>query len=321
MLNNPFRQNLLTSLTALLIMSSAFAQDTQETYKLTGRDLKKDGLELSGVAILKDSKGFIGPDEGKSVYHITIDHATREINVGDNIKLTDSKGEIDIEGVAAGGEDVCYIIGSHGISRKGQEFGPNAYSIWKLEFDKGEWEYRRSSLSDYIATNQTLAPFYRKRLQENGVNIEGIAYDPINRHLYAGFRAPSIDGQAFVLEVESRVVFGTTSEFKDAQLHAIKLGEGYGIRDIIKIDRGFLILAGNSAPSDGTSFDPNREYRLCFWRGIGSTVKQLAVIPKPNEDAKPEALLLLNEDSEAVEVLVISDSAENGEPTVLRASF
>lgn len=318
---NQFLQSCLTPFIAVLVAGSTFAQDAAETYKLTGTDLKKKSLELSGIAILKDSKGFIGPDEGKSIYHITIDHDAREINVGDGIKLTETKGEIDIEGVAAGGEDVCYIIGSHGISRKGQEFGPNAYTIWKLELDNGEWEWRRSSLSDYIATNQTLAPFYRKTLQENGVNIEGLAYDPITRNLYAGFRAPNIGGKAFVLEVESRVVFGTTAEFKDAQLHAINLGEGYGVRDIIKSNRGFLILAGNSAPDGASGFDPNREYRLFFWRGIGSTVKQLAVIPKPNKDAKPEALLLLKEDSEGVEVLVISDNAENGQPTILRASF
>ncbi|MFT5470288.1 MAG: hypothetical protein ACI8UO_005416 [Verrucomicrobiales bacterium] len=255
------------------------------------------------------------------IYHFSVDHVAREIKVGDGIKLTESKGEIDIEGVAAGGENLCYIVGSHGISRKKREFSPNAFSIWKLKFDDDEWEFRRGSLSVLIATNEKLGPFYRKTLQENGVNIEGLACDPETDTLYAGFRAPNIEGKGFVLEFDSEVVFGKTAEIVKPTLHEIDLGVGYGIRDIIKIEHGFLILAGNSAPDDGVGFDPDREYLLFHWTGPEGELKKLTTVPKPNSKAKPEALLLLKEDEAGFEVLVISDGIKNGAPTVLSAKF
>ncbi len=287
-------------------------------------DDEGDHEELSAIAVIRGANGLLAPDEGKRVYPFKVDYRNGQITLGEGIKLTDAKGDIDIEGIAAGEEDY-FIVGSHGISRRSQIYRPNGFTIWKLRVDpdtgspSNDSDIRRGTLADLIALDPTLSPHYRHSLQENGINIEGLAYDSAVGHLYAGFRAPTKGKYAFVLEVDVDTVFG--GELRtDHELHRLELGEGYGIRDLIKVDKGFLVLAGNAAPDDAATFDPSREFQLFFWKGSGSEVTKVASVRKPTNNAKPEALLLLRETTVLFDLLVLSDSAPNGSPTVLHVA-
>ena len=320
---------LLSALLLGRLSSETNAQDSEtfpDQFTISGDfDDKDDNEELSAIAVLQGANGLLAPDEGKRVYPFTIDEKEGAITLGKDIKLTDTKGDIDIEGIAAG-EKEYFIVGSHGISRKSQKYRPNGFTIWKLQVDPDsgrpdkDSDIRRSTLADLIALDPKLSSHYRSPLQENGINIEGLAYDSAEGHLYAGFRAPNKGEHAFVLEVDADAVFGAEVS-TDHELHRLRLGNGYGIRDLIKVEKGFLVLAGNAAPDDAPTFDPDREFLLFFWKGEGSSVTELAKVPKPSKDAKPEGLLLLKETAESFDLLVISDSAPNGSPTVLRVSL
>ena len=87
------------------------------------------------------------------------------------------------------------------------------------------------------------------------------------------------------------------------------LADPAGIRDLIKVAGGFLLLAGPEQNVMGPAY-------VHFWRGRGKEAQLLGQIPKPKDaKAKPEALLLLGEDEKEYGVLVFSDGVPGGEPT------
>lgn len=103
-------------------------------------------------------------------------------------------------------------------------------------------------LSKIILADPTLQPFADRRLENNGVTIEGIA---IRRdRLLAGFRGPTLpNGRAAVLSVALDSLFGNGAAAP--QLHRLRLGDGQGVRDLAPYRNGILVLAGPTADGPG----------------------------------------------------------------------
>jgi hypothetical protein len=104
--------------------------------------------------------------------------------------------------------------------------------------------------------------------EDGGLNIEGIAWDPVNSRLLLGLRSPVRAGQALLLPVTLRDVNGAFTadnlDLANSQLIQLSLG-GAGIRDI-QYDstlKSFLLISG--APENIKRSD------FILWRWDGSS--------------------------------------------------
>ena len=195
--------------------------------KLLGKAGKKSN-DVSGIACTSASFPrlcLVIDDESQHAQVIVLKDGA--IRAGDTISLIDDRYEdepleLDGEGVAFA-EGSFYIIGSHGHPRdKDTQLDPvrdaaeiearveaNSQLI-RVKINpatvtaKGKLTStpeieRSSSLRDTLLAEFALEPFIDKRLDDNGLTIEGVAIHA--GRLYAALRAPSLDGRGVILSV------------------------------------------------------------------------------------------------------------------------
>jgi hypothetical protein len=214
-----------------------------------------------------------------------------------------------------------YVAGSHGCSRKKGKFRTSSFLLVRVPVNAAgevakpiEATYR---LSDVLRQG-SLSPYFSQPLREqagtdgedkSGLNVEGLAIQ--GPKLYAGLRAPLIDGKAVIavayvdeLFKEGAAPIGGTM----IPPLSVPLGSHAGIRDIAALPDGrLLILSGptldQKVPSEIFVFDPNEPK---------SQPTRLAIVD--DMPGKPEALLFLDQDQDKVRVVVMSDGPPNGSP-------
>jgi hypothetical protein len=168
---------------------------------------------------------------------------------------------------------------------------------------------RSPQLRNFLAAQPDLKPFMDKRLDQNGLTIEGIAVR--DKRLFAGMRGPLLTGnQAAIVSIAIDSLFEGGEP--GARLQFLDLG-ARGIRDLAAFENGFLVLAGPSAEADGM-------YAIYFWDGE-EILKRLAELPKfttkKGKQAKPEAVLTLDSSNGGLRVLVLFDGPKEGSPRAL----
>jgi hypothetical protein len=294
-----------------------------------------EGKEISGIACAPLSSDLmrciIATDEGFSGVLVTLQN--RSIQVDDEISLVPSQGkEFDAEGAAFDAKtNAFYVIGSHGKSRHKCEDNPAAFSLIRIPIDpktgRPSFEVKAGAVAKEIVfaksikpamlASEKIGPHVDKCLgtkpskkkkgdfaHEQGANVEGLAI--LGGNLFVGFRGPVQNGTAYMLKFDRDAVFA--QEGAKASTIEVKLGNGMGVRDLAAVAGGLLVLSG---PEDD---DPGKAAIHYYDDGKG-TVDSLGQIPDPADGGKPEALLLLEETPTRYRVLVLSDSAKNGEPT------
>ncbi len=227
--------------------------------------------------------------------------------------------EIDAEGVAYD-DGYLYVVSSHGLSRKGCKYRESQNFIFRFPVDaetgKPDFEFEDDVVASKVEVSARLRKLIRKTdiiypymdacLSSNGANFEGLAV--ADDQIYLGFRAPSLDSYAFVLEVPVDSVFGDASD--DRAIHALKLGKGAGIRDLAAVNGGLLVLSG-------PAFSADVPQRIFFWDAATEQIQMLAEITGYDEK-KAEALLVIDPamtaESRTYSVLVFYDGVKNGEP-------
>ena len=241
---------------------------------------------------------------------------------------TQSFKETDGEGVDFD-QGRYYVIGSHGTSKNHGDYQASRFFIYRFSVDAatgmppfpitGDDPAKEVERSDRLEAILKSIPMLRdyactraqaecKSLQEHGINIEGVAVR--NGSIYLGFRAPSLDGAGFVVRVAEDAVFGDAPAAP--QVFRPRLGVGMGIRDLVKVQDGFLILAGAELPEKEGDVG---KAELFFWRSDSADVTPLGALAGMKTDVKPEALLVLEEQDSAYRVLVLSDGPAGGNPT------
>jgi len=248
--------------------------------------------------------------------------------------------EIDIEAITRhGASNVFYAVGSHSYVRKNVTNRPRSYEknwerfiedspdprpsrdrLVRLEIDAGTGELLGAvqdvrGLRKKLDEEDVFEHFGEIPSKENGIDIEGLASD--GKSLFVGFRGPVFRfGFAPVLVFEPERV-------RQAELRFVAL-DGRGIRDMARVEGGFLVLAGAIG-------DSALSQAIYFWNGetcfpgaredgdppVGVSVR-LGGIGTP-AGGKAEGLLLLSETDEHYELLVIYDGVAGGAPTRLRA--
>lgn len=258
---------------------------------------------------------FVQVKEGELV-------AGSSINLIGN-KFDDEPLELDGEGVAFS-QGSYYVIGSHGHPRdKKNKLDPvkDAEEIKAriaassqivrfraaAEGGAAPETVRTPNLRKIIAAEPSLAPFMDRRLENNGLTIEGIAIRD-DGTLFAGFRGPVLDGnkKAAILSVAIDTLFaGAGTEHR---LFRLELGEGRGVRDLASFETGLLILAGPAADGPGV-------YAVFAWDGKSDLVEPLAELTQFAAARKPEGLLPLDKSAAGLRILIVFDGDEEGTPT------
>lgn len=283
----------------------------------------KDAGNISGAACYEvngERKScLLAGDEARHACFFRIDGQT--IVPGPTIKLFPHKendvavSEADIEGVSFS-NGYYYLTGSHGLARHNAEFQASRFLVFRFEVDAETGMpslpfppdvEKSDNLRKMIAEAPELGAYAEKPLGEHGVNIEGLAVR--NHHLFLGFRAPVLDGKAFVMSVDVDAVFGNTPA--GPHVYSIALGDGVGVRDLVAVEGGFLVLGGPEMDEPGAA-------KLFFWDGQSTAPKRLGRLAGLPEGAKPEAVLVLAEDTEAYRLLIMSDGIAGGAPLEYR---
>ena len=299
-------------------------------------DNKKEAENISGVACAPagasadPARGcLLVSDEvsGKGKRYVRffrVDDGTRKLRLGPTLELLPNSipGEADVEG-ADFDDGHFYVVGSHAMSvgrNEPPEYQPSRFFIYRFrpggknvaQVEKRNLEALLARLPEGIGRHACTAARWRRRpgepacmtLQEHGLNVEGLAVR--DGHLYLGLRAPVLDSRAFIVRVATEGAFGAAEA--RPEVFPLPLSPGVGVRDLARVDGGFLVLTGPELPeADGQSGSA----QVVFWREDG-TLRPLGPLGGMRPDEKPEALLVLGEDAQGYRVLVMSDGTGKG---------
>ena len=240
--------------------------------------------------------------------------------------------ELDAEGVAYA-DGAFYVVGSHGRPRR--EHGQGAEGDARAEATRHLFRIRldpkavdpetgqlraepeitgTAALARIIADIPALAPFHDRALEEGGVTIEGVAVR--GGRLHVGLRGPVLaDGSAAIVSVPLAGLFDGkpgAGTLATVALGPDSHGQKRGVRDLVAVPDGFLILAGPMLdPEDGAV--AAGDYTVFAWDGTGAPRKRRDLPGYPRKE-KPEALLPLDENTDGQRVLVFFDGPKEGAP-------
>ena len=331
----------------LLATSSAIADISRssETWKVKPNFEKSDKAResISGAACVPDLGQCLAVnDEKKYAQFFKIDD--RRLEPGRLIRLLPGKidgkktKEIDAEGAVyvpprnTGEPGFYFVTGSHGLSRSG-EFQQSRFVLFRFPVDpetgaptfkfddkKVAPEISRTTLlQETIRNTEPLSAFAEKTLDRNGVTIEGLSV--MGEDLLFGLRSPCLSEHALVMRVPIDELFGNTAP--SAKIDKVKLGDNVGIRDLMAVKDGFLILSGRSDDRRGDEKLTCGENRkppspfpaVWFWSGKEEdAAKPLGQLPGIDANDSAETLLALEETEEAYRILILLDGKKNGAP-------
>lgn len=264
-------------------------------------------------------------DEGTQARYASIKSGKLVVGA-ESVQFPGIAGELDAEAAATDGR-YLYVTGSHSPKRSDCADNPHSRHVIRMPLDpaSGQAVLAPSTYADtgrlwqVMQAQAALAPYVGdgKCLGRapDGINIEGMAVQ--GGRLYFGFRGPVVDGAAFVLAVDADALFAGADP--KASVQRLALGPHRGIRDMVAVSNGFLILAG---PDDDKA-NTDVGWAFFWWDGKpGSSIAQpkplaaldLAAVTLRACDAtlKPEALTVLEETPQHWKLLVLSDGMCDG---------
>lgn len=304
-------------------------------WKVKG-NISKD-KEMSGIACIVTGKNtrkcLVAVDEGN--FGLFISLTGRVVEQDDKIRLAPevSGEELDAEGVAYDPATTSfYVIGSYGKPRHScSKDNPSASRLvripvssstgrpsfdYKIKLSDPAWVPKEveaaQELKQAMTASAQIGPYVDQCLASDkapgqkaqpGANVEGLAV--YKSSLFVGFRGPVHGDTAYLL------MFDRDAAFKEkhprAETVPLRLGNGIGVRDLAAVDDGLLILSG---PMDDIAGDA----AIYHFEPSSRVLRRLGTLPNLTDKAKPEGLLVLQETATSYDVLVLSDSADNGAP-------
>ncbi|MEW6128431.1 MAG: DUF3616 domain-containing protein [Acidobacteriota bacterium] len=249
-------------------------------------------FESSGVTQVPNLEGifFVADNKPSEMFFMNLDGNGRQSG---EIKTINFNANVaDPEGITYSGS-FFYIVGSNSHAEKGE-----ANALARFAFDsttqtiQGQTEVM-TNLRDFLIENvPELKAVAGIEGNAGGVNIEGIAWDPIHDRIYLGMRSPLVNGQALIVPIklkDPRGAFTTQNLTVPASPIHLTLN-GLGIRDIQYDNRlgVFLIIAGPTGSGGG------REVVLYEWNGDLDLTKPESApreITKLDTVMKPEGVV------------------------------
>ncbi|OED37440.1 hypothetical protein AB833_23765 [Chromatiales bacterium (ex Bugula neritina AB1)] len=226
----------------------------------------------SAAVRLGEKQLLVAYDERNSFYLFDIDGGRyqQEIPFHEMLQL-DGRAEADIEGAAISGDSIWWI-GSHGLDGSA-EHAPNRHVLFQtgsVISSEGQLAITRSPadilpllLSDNSIRSILTDEVLQRPPKKGGFNIEGLAADA-DGNLLVALRSPLSSDSALVIRLRN-----TAAGLVPAGHYLLDLG-GRGIRDIISVADGYLLIAGNTGGGG--------HFALFHW-APGSVAREVAEIP------------------------------------------
>ncbi len=229
--------------------------------------------EPSGVVMVPGTDGvlFISDGTWDKVYWVQLNETGNQ--VGAIVPIPLGVEVADPEAITSTPSGTYfYIVGS----QSDPQFG-HKNSIVQFAFDPASQTIRGQAevipnLRDFLLANvPELKDIGDKPGAKDGLNIEGIAYDPTHEQLLLGLRSPLIEGDALIIPLkikDPRAPF-SAQNITVPEPHLIKLSlAGAGIRDI-QYDshlKSFLLISGGTESQTKAS-SGRPDFRLWEWNG------------------------------------------------------
>lgn len=284
-------------------------------------------------------------DEGAQARYAYVGEKTWTLDA-EPVQLRDTADELDAEAAATDGR-YFYVTGSHAAKRNDCASNPGSRHLIRFRLDPATGRALRApggALVDHADTGRlwpimqaqpALAPHVGERkclgaeppdeapalAGQQGVNIEGLAVK--GGRLFFGFRGPASKGVASVLSVDADALFDRqAARDTKATLTRLALGPNRGIRDMVAVKTGFLLLAGpdDSRASQGAGWvvawwdGQPAEGRVVQPKILASLDLGSVKLRKCDKELKPEAITVLEETPAAYKLLVLSDGLCDGGP-------
>jgi hypothetical protein len=248
------------------------------------RRIAGGSYEASGLAAVPGDSQFLFVDDGqeRAIFLLTLFGDGSQ--AGDALALPFPADVTDMEGVTTDGR-FFYIVGS-----QSKNSGFEGDGLVRFTFDP------RTRRIDSVATIRGLKAWLaahvaelrgtERRIGDEVLNIEGLAWDPSNGRLLLGLRAPVVADSALVVAVrlvDARGPFTVENLTVDGSSLRLPLG-GAGIRGIEwdPFASAFLVITGASLD------DEDRDFRVLEWNGQpGSPPREIATYDRR---LKPEGI-------------------------------
>jgi hypothetical protein len=258
-----------------------------EQSQMQGKAFDGGTFEASGIVQVPGSNSFLFVDDGRpdEVLYMEVDAQGNQLGTIKPIKLGINID--DPEGITTDGTHF-YIVGSQSRGKSAEQVG-----VVRFKFDPKTLSVTGvetiSELKKFLVENVAeLRDMGEKKAKQDGINIEGLAWDAQGERLLLGLRSPLVNDQALVVALKMNDPRGSFSyqNFKTAETQAIKLQlGGLGIRSIEYDNhvQAFRIIAG------ATENQAKTDFRLWEWnQAKGETA--LREVKTFDRKLKPEGI-------------------------------
>lgn len=250
--------------------------------------------EASGAEQMPGVDGIYFVDNSKSseIYFMPVDATGKQsggvqaINFGAAVS--------DPEGIAYGAS-FFYVMSSLSFPDLGSQNALVRFAVDPQSRALQGTAEVMTGIRDFLATNvPELQAAASLPYDQGGINIEGIAWDPVHERLLLGLRSPVASGKALLVPLklkDPRGPFSTANLVAPGPAIQVALG-GLGIRDIEYDTRAgvFVIIAGSTAQGEA------KEFTLFEWSGETDAAKPDAApkeLAKLDPKMKPEGVTRL----------------------------
>lgn len=215
-------------------------------------------FEASGVAHVPGTDSVIFVDDGRpnEIFLMQLGEDRKQAGAIKTIDIATSI--VDLEGITTDGE-YFYVVGSQSKSKGADQAG-----LARFKFDaatqRAAGTEAASGLKKFLADNVAeLRGLENTKYNDGGINVEGIAWDPVNKRLLLGLRSPVVDGNALVVPLKLRDPKGALSfdnlDVEGRKAIRLPLG-GAGIRSIEydEARKAFFLIGGAGPNSEKMNF-------------------------------------------------------------------
>ena len=279
-------------------LAGASASDSTSPRLIAGGN-----FEASGVAAVPGSNTVLFVDDGRTreIFLMELDSTGRQR--GDAATIRIAADVTDLEGITTDGTH-HYVVGS-----QSKKTGFEGDGLVRFTYDKGRRAItgveRIQGLKAWLAANVAELKGTERRTGDDVLNIEALAWDPVNQRLLLGLRAPVVNGEALIVPVK---LVNPTGPFARENLRVdgetLRLNlAGAGIRSL-EFDadaKAFRLISG--APLNAEAQD----FQVVEWDGQSRSV--VRPISSHSRRLKPEGITRATVDGRSVNVIVFDTGA------------
>ena len=225
-------------------------------------------FEASGVAHVPGTDTVLFVDDGRpnEIFWMQLGDDRKQAGAIKTINIATSI--IDLEGITNDGE-YFYVVGS-----QSKKTGADQAGLARFKFDAANQSaigtQAASGLKKFLADNvDELRGMENTKYNDGGINVEGIAWDPVNKRLLLGLRSPVVEGNALVVPLKLRDPKAALSfdnlEVEGRKAIRLSLG-GAGIRSIEydESSKAFFLITGAGPNSE------KMDFKTWEWSGNGA---------------------------------------------------